>query len=441
MSSPDIRRADACYDETRLWDVCSRLSALARRTSIAWPPFPASEPLRAASRLTPWRTWAPWYTVRKIIPDSDRWGLDMLKRFSVCGYRSFDCTTTLDFSKTRDYKFNEQDVRNGIVNNGLIIGQNASGKSNLARAISDIGDVFYRATWGDASEEDPLFLNADNGSGYASFEYVFQFGEQEVSYLYDRTPDGAFLHEMLRLDGSVVFDFDNYDSRLREGDLSLVGAQDINWEYDDAYLCLLSYIINTVPRGRLGVLDDLSRFVGGLQVFDLNRLDSSELRSSARLIVQREKTEEFEEFLRRFGIDEHLVEVTDPDGRKALYSEHSQRLIPFAEASSSGTRMLMRLYTKFVLKPTRSLCFFDEFDAYCHFEMAEELVRFFGELEDCQTICSTHNTGLVKNDVMRPDCVFLLSRDKTLASLSDRTSRELRQGHNIEKLYRNGEFS
>ena len=364
----------------------------------------------------------------------------MLKSFSVWGYRSFEKKVTLDLSKTRDYKFNEQDVRNGIVNNGLVIGRNATGKTNLARAISDISEVFYRGAWGDATPDDSLFLNADNGSGFASFEYVFQFDGQEVTYAYDRAPSGAFLHERLALGERLVFDFDNTAARLCDGDLSLVGAQDVNWEYCDTYLCLLSYIVNTMPRERLGILDRLSRFAGAIRVYDLNRDRRFNLGGFAQKIIGKGKVAEFQSFLRRFGIEENLVEKTDPDGRKSLYSEHTQRLIPFAEACSSGTMMLLRLYSRYVLQPVKSLCFFDEFDAYCHFEMAEELIRFFGESKDCQTICSTHNTGLVKNDVMRPDCVFLLSSDRSLASLSDRTSRELRQGHNIEKLYRNGEF-
>lgn len=365
----------------------------------------------------------------------------MLKRFSVRGFRTFEKEVTLDLSRTRDYKFNEQDVRNGIVNNGLVIGRNASGKSNLARAISDVSDVFYRMRWGSDVAEDELFLNADGDSDFASFKYVFQFGEQEVTYQYDRMQDGAFCHETLLLGDDLVFDFDNAVPGLNGGDLSLVGAQDVNWEYNDAYLCLLSYIINTIPADRLGVLGELSRFVGSILVYDLNRSRMDNFESSVRRIVQQGKTEEFESFLRRFGVDEHLVESAGADGRRSIYSKHAQRLIPFADACSSGTRMLLRLFSRYVLSPQKSLCFFDEFDAYCHFEMAEELMRFFGESTDCQTICSTHNTSLVKNDVMRPDCVFLLSDDKTLASLSDRTSRELRQGHNIEKLYRNGEFN
>ena len=42
-------------------------------------------------------------------------------------------------------------------------------------------------------------------------------------------------------------------------------------------------------------------------------------------------------------------------------------------------------------------------------------------------------------DLMRPDCYLVLDGGK-VKSFSDATGRELRQGHNIEKMYRNGEF-
>ena len=53
---------------------------------------------------------------------------------------------------------------------------------------------------------------------------------------------------------------------------------------------------------------------------------------------------------------------------------------------------------------------------------------------------TTHNTNLMTNRLIRPDCLIILSRSGTLTALSDATSRKLREGHNLEKLYISGEF-
>ena len=82
----------------------------------------------------------------------------------------------------------------------------------------------------------------------------------------------------------------------------------------------------------------------------------------------------------------------------------------------------------------------DEFDANCHFGLADKLIRYFGSVGDCQTICTTHNTSLTRNNVMRPDCIFMFGTDGSLGALSERTSRELRIGNNVERLLRNGEY-
>ena len=43
---------------------------------------------------------------------------------------------------------------------------------------------------------------------------------------------------------------------------------------------------------------------------------------------------------------------------------------------------------------------------------------------------TSHNTNLMTNRLMRPDCLFILSRTGTLTSLCNATERELREGHN-----------
>ena len=53
---------------------------------------------------------------------------------------------------------------------------------------------------------------------------------------------------------------------------------------------------------------------------------------------------------------------------------------------------------------------------------------------NCQVIMTSHNTSIMSNDVLRPDCYFELSKD-LITPFSSMTKKELRQSHNLEKIY------
>jgi predicted ATPase len=170
-----------------------------------------------------------------------------------------------------------------------------------------------------------------------------------------------------------------------------------------------------------------------------------------RLVRSAEMVGEFEGFLRKHGVDERLEVVAGPDGEPVLYFSHNRR-VPFAQACSSGTLTLLQLFARFRMGGTGenpSLVFIDEFDAYLHYEVAERLIRWFASIGTCQTICTTHNTSLVRNATMRPDCVFEITREASsvgsiprllIRPLADRTEREIRRVNNVEHLLRSGEF-
>ena len=173
---------------------------------------------------------------------------------------------------------------------------------------------------------------------------------------------------------------------------------------------------------------------------DFFRLKGFETRRVIDKIIRENKVAEFESFIRNFGVDESLIVLKESDGSPVLYFNHPIRCIPFVEACSSGTRTLVKLFSELELNESASFLFIDEFDAFCHFEMAESLLKFFASKASCQILCSTHNTSLVKNGVMRPDCVYQISAKGGIRTLADSTDRELRLGNNIEKLLRAGEF-
>jgi AAA15 family ATPase/GTPase len=62
----------------------------------------------------------------------------MLTRFEVKNFKNFKDNFVLDFTKTKNYNFNPECVKDGVVNKAIIYGPNGIGKSNLGFAIFDI---------------------------------------------------------------------------------------------------------------------------------------------------------------------------------------------------------------------------------------------------------------------------------------------------------------
>lgn len=60
---------------------------------------------------------------------------------------------------------------------------------------------------------------------------------------------------------------------------------------------------------------------------------------------------------------------------------------------------------------------------------------------DIPYIITTNKTCLMDSDILRPDCYFIMDREKGLSNICDLTDKELRESHNLEKLYRAGAFN
>jgi len=109
---------------------------------------------------------------------------------------------------------------------------------------------------------------------------------------------------------------------------------------------------------------------------------------------------------------------------------------------SSGTKSLTLFYYWYQKVKRNNNCkflFIDEFDAFYHHSLSKTVVERLKELYDVQVILSTHNTSIMSNDILRPDCYFFMYEDK-ITSLAKSTKKELREAHNIEKMYRAGLF-
>lgn len=361
----------------------------------------------------------------------------MLKKFTVSNYKNFKDEISLDFSKIGEYSFNAD-----CLSMRLIYGRNATGKTNFGRALLDIKILLYGMF---RNDENSVLINADS-QDTAKFIYEFQFGSDEVVYKYSRFANTELCDEELYVNGEAIFKCDFKNSKFDFKGLSIISAETVNTnrylkkdEMDNEYvLPFLRWLINNTAFSDDSVLIQLSKYVRKMGMITVG----NDLLYSNRNFLENLKNpvylQSFEDFLNLMGIECKLVLQELPDGQVELYFSQN-KLVPFYSTASSGTLALTSLYQKIVSNP--SLIYIDDFAAFYHYEMAEKLICYFKDkYPECQFIMTSHNTNLMTNKIVRPDCLFILSSRGTLTALCDATERELREGHNLEKMYISGEF-
>lgn len=370
----------------------------------------------------------------------------MLKKFTVKNYKNFKDEISLDFSKIAGYQFNKDCLSMGLIGKMLIYGRNATGKTNFGRALLDIERLMYDMS---RNGEKSVLINADSRDDTAKFIYEFKFGNDEVIYKYSRFANAELCDEELSINGNVIFKCDFKNNKFDFQGLNIISAETVNTNryliQDNDVLSFLRWLINNTSFSYNSVLIKLSEYVNKMDLITVgnNRIESSTIDYSKFFedLKNPVHLQNFEDFLNLMGIECKLVLKELPDGQVELYFDH-KKLVPFYSTASSGTLALTNLYQKIVSKTVESsLVYLDEFDAFYHYEMAEKLISFFKtKYPKCQFIMTSHNTNLMTNKIMRPDCLFILSSRGTLTALCDATERELREGHNLEKMYISGEF-
>ena len=150
-----------------------------------------------------------------------------------------------------------------------------------------------------------------------------------------------------------------------------------------------------------------------------------------------EKPDKNSDFLEKVS-GQKFVFVKSRETDKMLFCKIGNGTIAFDVIASTGTQSLKLLYFWLKKMGDASFVFIDEFDAFYHFKLAFEVCKQLFNL-NCQVFTSSHNTYLMTNDLLRPDCNFIL-QDNKIKPLQACTEKELRFGHNIEKLFRAGAF-
>ena len=367
----------------------------------------------------------------------------MLKRFEVLNFKGFDKRLVFNL-EARDYSFNNQIIKNKIVNKGIIYGKNGIGKSNLGIALFDI--ILHLTD----KERIPSiylnnYLNLDSNALYASFKYIFQFGNDEVIYEYNKKDQDYLLKETLIINDKVIVDYDYFDDSKKFIDKDFLGNLKI--ELSDNKLSILKYIYRNTPTKENHPFYKMMKFVENMLWYrglSEGNAYSGFTNGGAWLseeIYSQNKLKDFEKFLKENEVDLNLEFVSINNKHELMVNFGNDKKVSFYSVASTGTMALLLFFFWEINSFNKiSFLFIDEFDAFFHYEAARNIVMILNKNTSFQSLITTHNTYLMQNALTRPDSCFIMSKNK-ITSLSESTLKEIREAHNLEKMYVNGAFN
>lgn len=369
----------------------------------------------------------------------------MLTKFSITNFKGFNKEFIFNLNDSRGYSFNNECIKNSIINNAVVYGKNGVGKSNLGLAIFDIiGNLTDKNI---NEDEYRFYLNGNNNLNVAKFNYEFLINGSIVVYEYEKKDFKTIIKESLSIDNIKYASIDKKVSEFAK--VEFKGTESLKKEITNNNLSLLKYIKNNslLDENEVNtILLEFYKFVDKMLLFtslENKKYIGLEVGSISvqQDVIDKENTTNLQIFLNKAGIECEL-EVVEEFDNNILTFKFGDKNIPFANIASQGTKSLAIFYfwlQRLKKESVVSFLFIDEFDAFYHHELSEIIIE---ELKNTgvQFILTTHNTSLMNNDLLRPDCYFIMN-SSNIVSLPNATKKELREAHNLEKMYKANSFN
>lgn len=378
----------------------------------------------------------------------------MLREFKVKNFKNFKNWFIFNLAETKNYNFNTECIKNDTVSTGMIYGKNGCGKSNLAYAIFDIKS-HLADNYNYANYNYQNYLNADSDADIAEFIYQFQFGDIVVEYAYGKVEIDKIVYEKLSINNKEVISLDRRENHIAT--VKLDGAENLNKDLGNSDISIVKYVKSNTALVKNKINDAFQSFYDFMDyMMFVKTVDSHKLmtynpsRISEMLYDKNnDSIAVFEKFLNDAGINCKLL-VIEEDGKKSIAFDYENKNIDFYQSASTGSLSLTELFIHLQILKIRienlklnhndlsPFIFIDEFDAFYNHLVSKTIVNEVKKRK-CQAIFTTHNTSIMSNDLLRPDCYFIMT-PSDIKPVYKFTKKELRSAHNIEKMFRAGAF-
>ena len=365
----------------------------------------------------------------------------MLTKMYLTNFLSFCDRTECDFTSSKYTILSNTNVSdNGILKGALVIGANASGKSNVLRGLKFIIDLI-KGDGVPVSAYRCYFAKTP----ITSVEYEFIFSGKKVLYTISFDINSKNLSERLLIDEKEVLIREGHVGRLNMGDAS------VNDKVDNDTLFLRTASFDTGRFPQEPILRELMDYLFNSFYID-GYNQSAVLGRSINKYAENNGVDKLNSYLKEFKYDFSVeygeessgegLNVRLGSGQKSIFFKRNSFPLPTAfYTESQGNQVFADMLPQIInVIEHPGMLVIDEFGNSLHNKLAEKIIRFFMEKSKySQLYITSHDTNLISNSVFRPDQINLVTFDK--GSKVKRISvYKPREAQNLEKMYLGGMF-
>lgn len=394
----------------------------------------------------------------------------MLIDFSIENFTSIKDKITFSLESTASKKLSKNIIENSpsLVKKAMILGANASGKSNL---IKGIGFIRYMVTTSNQFNIDnkiptiPYKFDKKSIKNPSKFEVNFVYDEIRYRYGFsctDKEITEEYLYYWIKNKEILIFKRNEknmfrfrkdsarqkkYSSQTIPNVLYVSRATQLGNEKTKPVYEFFSHylIINTNLSWHQYTLESMSNNPK-IKEEIINILKKSDFGGINDIVVKKEKSQ-IKEIT--FGIGKENPKIIDSVGDvldvKFVHKINDEQVSLNLYEESAGTIKTLDLLGPFLdILENGRVVIIDELESSLHPEISNFLVKLFTSKhnkKNAQLIFTTHNTSFLDNKLFRKDQVHFCEKKPNnateLISLSD---FDIRQDADFEKAYKEGRF-
>ena len=368
----------------------------------------------------------------------------MLKKMYLTNFMSFKERTEFDFTASKYSILGGKNVSdNNVLKGALLIGPNASGKSNVLKGLSFIIKMIKGE--GATYSNYRCFFSKNH---ITILEYEFLFNNKEVKYVIEYNTRTNSISENLKIDNITVLQRNGNVGELRIGENVTTDDQ-----LDSQTLFLRTASFNTGRFPQEPTLRQLMDFLQNSYIIDGYNMGAT-FGNAITKYAEEHGVDKINKYLDEFNYDFVVEYGSESEGaglkivvgseKKAVFLKRRSYPIPnIIINESQGNQVFADLLPNLIRVIENSgMLIIDEFGNSLHNKLSEKVIRFFMEnAKTSQIFITSHHTNLISNSVFRPDQIDLITFKDMQGSQVKRVSEfKPREAQNLEKMYLGGMF-